>query len=592
MRSAPGVLALALAACLSAPPAAAGAIEGEWIGALVGSAGSLFLRVSIGGDGGNVAGRADIPARGEFGVLLHDVEASDRRLTFEIPGNMGNLRVEGEFRGDGRITGTVTQRGVRAGVELVRLHSGWRDALRPFLGTYRGAADEDVLLFYEGAGGPAYVDYLTGRTGLLFATSADTFVAGPSVLAGYPVETTARFARDPATHVMTVTWTRRDGTARTARRAAFYRTEPVVYASADGTSLSGTLLVPNGAGPHPAVVMIQGSGRLAHTALLPLADPLARSGIAVLLHDRRGVGASGGSFARATFDDLAEDALAGVRLLAGRREINARQIGLVGSSLGGWVAPLAASRSPAVSFVILEAAPVVTPAEHERLRVESQMRADGRPEADIEQALAFMDRKFEVARTGDGWPDLERLMARGAREGWLPYTNPPASLDNLRWNGTHVFPYDPRPALAALRVSVLVLYGALDRIVPPAASRARIEAALRGAGNRDVTVRVLDAANHNFFRAVTGAPGEAPGLTGFAPGYFEARTAWLRERVDEGRPVAAVAPEDAPTAAGAEPAPPAGSGVHQAEREGVRAPIPPGSESEPVRDPALRRHQA
>lgn len=566
MRSTLGVLAVALVSWLPVAPAAAGGLEGEWIGALLGSAGSLFLHVRIGGEGGNVAGRADIPTRGELGILLHDVEADDRRLAFEIPGNAGNLRVEGTLTDDGRIAGRVAQRAVSARIELLRLHSGWRDALRPFLGTYLEAEDDDVLLFYEGPGGPAYVDYRTGRTGLLFATSADTFVAGPSVLTGYPVEVTARFARDPATRVMTVSWTRRDGTVHTARRAAFYRSEPVVYKSADGTRLSGTLLVPNGPGPHPAVAMVQGSGRVPHRALLPLADPLARSGVAVLLHDRRGVGESGGSFARATFDELAEDALAGVRLLAGRPDINPRQIGLVGSSLGGWVAPLAASRSPAVRFVILEAAPAVTPAEHERMRVESQMRADGRSAADIRRALSFMDRKFEVARTGDGWHDIETLMAEGAREGWLHYTNPPASLENLRWNGTHVFPYDPGPALAALRVPVLALYGSLDRIVSPEASRERIEAALRAAGTRDVTVRVIDGANHNFYAAVTGAPGEAVLLSRFAPGYFEARISWLRERVDEGRPIATRAPADAPAAAGAD-APAPGSGAQAAERD-------------------------
>jgi dienelactone hydrolase len=387
---------------------------------------------------------------------------------------------------------------------------------------------------------------------------------------------------------MTVSWARADGAPRTARRAAFYRTEPVAFASADGTTLSGTLLVPNGPGPHPAAVLIQGSGRVPRTALLPLADPLARGGIAVLLHDRRGVGESAGSFARATFDQLADDALAGVRYLAGRPDIAPSQIGLVGSSLGGWVAPLAASRSPAVRFVILEAAPAVTPAEHERMRVESQMRADGRPAADIERALAFMDRKFEVARTGDGWPDIEHLMAEGAREGWLSYTNPPTSLDNLRWNGTHVFPYDPGPALAALRIPVLLLYGALDRIVPPGASRERIEAALRAAGNRDVTAHVLDGANHNFYRAVSGAPGEAPGVTGFVPEYFEIRTTWLRERLDERRPVAGVAPEDAgaaETARGAAGTDPTRSGADSLSRSGGDAPGSQSGSAVPGADP-------
>lgn len=124
MRSALGLLALAVASSMPAAPAAVGAFEGEWIGALLGSNGSLFLRVRIGGEGASVAGRVDIPVRGELGILLHHVEARGRRLTFEIPGHSGNLRVEGELTDDGRIAGTVAQREVRVRIELVRLHAG------------------------------------------------------------------------------------------------------------------------------------------------------------------------------------------------------------------------------------------------------------------------------------------------------------------------------------------------------------------------------------------------------------------------------------------------------------------------------------
>ena len=155
-------------------------------------------------------------------------------------------------------------------------------------------------------------------------------------------------------------------------------------------------------------------------------------GIAVLIHDKRGTGASTGNWARATFDDLAGDALAGVAFLQARPEINARQIGLHGMSLGGWVAPLAASRAPDVAFVIVESAPVLTPREHERLRVEQQLRADGFAPELVAHAVAFMDQKFEVARTGEGWDRLTGAMARGAREGWLSYVNAPPSLESLQ----------------------------------------------------------------------------------------------------------------------------------------------------------------
>jgi dienelactone hydrolase len=279
----------------------------------------------------------------------------------------------------------------------------------------------------------------------------------------------------------------------------------------------------------------------------------ARRGVAVLIHDKRGTGASTGNWARASFDDLADDALAAAAYLRGRPEINGRQIGLHGMSLGGWVAPLAASRAPDdVAFVIVESAPVLSPREHERLRVEQQMRADSFTAEQVARAVAFMDQKFDVARTGEGWDRLVSSMGRAGREGWLPYVNAPSTLESLQWNWTHVLSYDPLPALERLRCPVLVLYGGLDRIVPATHSSARMEAILRKAGNRDTTVRVFKSANHAFLEAVTGGRREGPSLRGFVAGYFDAHVEWLTGRVDippQGAPAdtAATAPSSGPS---------------------------------------------
>ena len=122
-------------------------------------------------------------------------------------------------------------------------------------------------------------------------------------------------------------------------------------------------------------------------------------------------------------------------------------------SLGSWVAPLAARRSPDVAFIIAESAPALTPIEHERFRVERQLRADGFPREVVARARSFMEQKFKVARTGQGWTDLTAAMGRAAREGWISYINPPSSLENLQWHWTHVLSYDPLPVLEQLDLS-------------------------------------------------------------------------------------------------------------------------------------------
>lgn len=520
----------------------AGALEGQWIGGFEGAGEWVFVRVSVNaGDEGPV-GTIDLPAEGEFGIPLERLRHDDRRASFEIPGHRANLLFEGRLRDDGRLSGSVRQGVARGRFELMRLQVLPEQDFKPYEGNYVFDSGAVVLVF-SGPMGPAYVDYASGRFGQLYPIDDGVFVSGKSLYSGWPVDQTVRFERRADGTVSDVVWQTGEEAPRRGVWRRFYRAEPVRYPSG-AVSLGATLLVPASPGPHPAVVMIHGSGPTTRRALMPLADALARGGIAVLVPDKRGAGASTGNWARATFDDLASDAIAGVEWLLSRPEINHRQIGLHGASLGGWVAPLAATRSGDVSFIIVEAAPGLSPIDHERRRVEAQMQADGFTPHVIAAALRFMDLKFDVARSGEGWERLGSAVEEAHRQGWASYVNPPSSLESLQWNWRHVLSYDPLPALERLKVPVLALYGGLDTIVPTAQHLAPFEQALRRAGNPDVTIQVFPRANHHFFEAVTGGRGEVARLREFVDGYFDARVDWLLERVDESPAAADAAPVD------------------------------------------------
>src|SRR5262249_14139148 len=121
-----------------------------------------------------------------------------------------------------------------------------------------------------------------------------------------------------------------------------------------------------GTGPFPAVFLITGSGPqdrdeslLGHKPFLVLADYLTRKGIVVLRADDRGFGKSTGSFANATTADFADDAESAVVYLKGRRDVEAKKIGLIGHSEGGLVAPMVAARNEDVGFIVLIAGPGV-----------------------------------------------------------------------------------------------------------------------------------------------------------------------------------------------------------------------------------------
>lgn len=533
------VIALALASTVSLVSSGAAAVidpvapvepvavEGDWIGGFDSQAGTVYVSARFEPqEEGKLGGRIDLPLRGDLNIPLTHVSASAGSLAFEVPGVNGALRFEGKRR-ERLVTGSVRQAYATTTFELMKVSKVDAQTIAEISGDYELEPGR-VILVNNSPAGLLYLDQSVGRMSLLYNVGPDEYVAGPSLVAGYPVEVTLTFERDAAGQVTGLTWAPTKGEPRRAPKRVFYTKESVRFPSGD-VSIGGTLLKPLGPGPHPALVMIHGSGAVTRDALMPYADVFVRNGVAVLVHDKRGTGASTGNWARASFDDLASDALAAVALLKARPDINPHQIGLQGNSLGGWVAPLAASRSRDVAFVIVESAPAMTPMAHERMRVETQLKADSFSREAVAHALFFMDEKFKVARTGKGWQGLQDRMLQGEKEGWLAYVNVPSSLESLQWNWTHVLSYDPRPALETLTCPVLVLYGELDTVVPIQANRKRMAAAL--ARNRDTTIKVFERANHGFFAAMTGGRREAPSLKALVPGYLETRVDWLRQRV-------------------------------------------------------------
>jgi len=133
----------------------------------------------------------------------------------------------------------------------------------------------------------------------------------------------------------------------------------------DGLQLGGMLFAPEGDGPYPATVIIHGSGTSQRDSkwYLSLTSYLQKHGVAVLLPDKRGSEKSEGAWLGASFEDLANDTLAAVEFLRQQDHVSVSTIGLVGMSQGGWIAPIAASKSDSLSFVVSMSGATVTPEE-------------------------------------------------------------------------------------------------------------------------------------------------------------------------------------------------------------------------------------
>ncbi len=320
----------------------------------------------------------------------------------------------------------------------------------------------------------------------------------------------------------------------------------------DGAQLAGTLTVPQGAGPFPAVLLITGSGPqnrdeeiLGHKPFWVIADHLSRRGVAVLRVDDRGVGGSSASPdpAATTSEDFVGDVLAGVTFLAARDDIAGDRIGLIGHSEGGIIAPMAAVRSETVAFVVLLAGPGVKGDELLLLQLEALGRADDMEEGELERALAtqralyrllFDDSLSEEERSAAMRAVLEQSpdLAEG-EEGEREVQTALAQLANswVRWFLQH----DPAPVLERVRCPVLALNGTLDLQVPCRVNLEAIEAALKRGGNTDHELRAIEGHNHLFQHCETGQVSEYGKIEEtFSPEVLEALTAWIRARFVEG----------------------------------------------------------
>jgi len=328
-----------------------------------------------------------------------------------------------------------------------------------------------------------------------------------------------------------------------------YRQEEVSYAG-DGVTLAGTLSLPRGDGPFPALLLVTGSGAqnrneeiVGHKPFLVISDHLTRAGYAVLRMDDRGVGGSSGELGQANYDDLVADILAGIAFLEGRGDIDGGRLGLLGHSEGGYLAPLAASRSRDVAFVIMLAGPSVPGIEVLKVQNDVLLRLAGASDEQMSQQQDYLDALYRDLRDEDY--DAATTLVReriGQQLAALPEEQRPDAQGREALMAAQVaaavspvfrafITYDPRPALQRLEVPVLAIYGQQDVQVPPVQSVGPLRAALRRAGNEDVTIRVFPQLNHLMQTATTGAIEEYGTITEtISPQVLDTITSWLQER--------------------------------------------------------------
>ncbi|WP_067875827.1 alpha/beta hydrolase family protein [Nocardia vermiculata] len=316
-----------------------------------------------------------------------------------------------------------------------------------------------------------------------------------------------------------------------------YPSEDVTYRSGDIT-IAGTLTLPEAPGPHPAVVLVTGSGPqdrdeqiAGHKPFLLLADTLTRAGYAVLRTDDRGVGGTGGDLDTSDYTDLTDDIMAGLTYLRTRSDIDGNRIGLLGHSEGGYLAPLAAQRPDSnLAFVILMAGPAVSGSEVLVKQNELLLRSSGATPEQVREQVEYVSTLTTLIRSGD--LDQVRRFATEHNDALPPeQRQPQAAIDQLTSPYFDaLIDYDPAPALRALHIPVLAFYGTKDMQVPADQSAPAARADL--AGNPEADIHVFDGLNHLMQPADTGSPSEYPVIqTTMAPEVLSYVSTWIEKYV-------------------------------------------------------------
>jgi dienelactone hydrolase len=301
-----------------------------------------------------------------------------------------------------------------------------------------------------------------------------------------------------------------------------YRELEVSFAG-EGRTVHGSLLLPPGDGPHPALALFHPTSTPRRDDLRFLADLAARAGLAALIYDRREVPADVAALTRADFLAVVADAEAAVRFLRSRDDIDGPRVGVGGLSQGAWIAAIVATRVPEVGFVVALSAPGVPLHEIDLYQSTRRLEAAGVQGRELAEARELLIELFAASR-GEGGEDgdrdaLARRLEQARREPWaaplaLPDEVPPggASATLLRWSAQDL---DPLLFFERLRMPVFLAFGERDERLPAEACATRIAASLERAGNSAVTLHRYPNADHALLPA---------------PEFEQDLAGWLRER--------------------------------------------------------------
>jgi pimeloyl-ACP methyl ester carboxylesterase len=296
-----------------------------------------------------------------------------------------------------------------------------------------------------------------------------------------------------------------------------YHIEEVTFVNEkEGNTLVGTLTIPKGKGPFPAMVLVSGSGQqdrneelMNHRPFWIIADYCALHGIAVLRYDDRGMGGSTGEVENATSMNFSYDAEAAFDYLRNRKEINASKVGILGHSEGGVINFMVSARRPEVAFLVSLAGPSVNGIEVLKEQQAAILRASGMSEEMVQFNGNANVQMFDIIEASSSREEADTLL-RQLLKGWgynEELTEQTVGQMASPWM-YYFLKYDPTDAIVKTNCPALLLNGSKDLQVIASQNLPGYQKIIAEHGKTNLTLRELPDLNHLFQHCETGSPNE------------------------------------------------------------------------------------
>ncbi|MCI0601421.1 alpha/beta fold hydrolase [bacterium] len=366
-----------------------------------------------------------------------------------------------------------------------------------------------------------FMDFESGYARILFENAGE-LSGGPALFSPSPVELKLGCT------AQTIEW--KIAEKQFSGNRLSMKQEQVEFSNGN-VRLSGTLHLPSTAPPHPAVLLLHGSGKSTRYSFGPMPLFFAANGFAVLTYDKRGTGQSQGSFPAATFQDFIGDGAAAISYLRFRKDIDASRLAAWGSSQGGFIAAGVSQRSREIRLLINQSGMFVPAWKQEVYRVRSEMEAQGYAAKEIEEALDYLNEFFNVGKTGKNWKQLNEWIARLENKAWFGLLPRVENREELMWFWKTVYSQDPAYYLEGVQCAVRGVFGSLDKSTPVTETILNMRSTLKKSGNPDFKSVIIPRANHGLLEAKSGSETEIPALTHFVPEAFEVQKKWLLELI-------------------------------------------------------------